>query len=74
MSVDFLLNQNNSFRIIFGAVVLEAADLFFSHRHMRDVLLLKGYNVHYNEYQGGHDYACWRGSIADGLMHLTSNL
>jgi len=41
-------------------------------RHMRDVLLLKGYDVTYHEYAGGHDYACWRGSLADGLMTLSS--
>jgi enterochelin esterase family protein len=39
-------------------------------RHMRDVLLLKGYSVNYHEFVGGHDYACWRGSLADGLIAL----
>lgn len=39
-------------------------------RHMRDLLLAKGYSVTYSEYTGGHDYACWRGSLADGLMSL----
>ena len=47
---------------------------FFSHRHMHDVLLLKGYNVRYEEYRGGHDFTCWRGSLADGLIHLTNKL
>ena len=42
-------------------------------RHMRDVLTLKGYEVHYNEFNGGHDYICWRGSLADGLMALIGN-
>ena len=39
-------------------------------REMRDVLLLKGYPVIYREFDGGHDYLYWRGSLADGLMSL----
>ncbi|HEV2963969.1 MAG TPA: alpha/beta hydrolase-fold protein [Candidatus Angelobacter sp.] len=41
-----------------------------SNRHLRDVLLAKGYEVHYQEYYGGHDFLSWRGSIADGLIAL----
>ncbi|MGC4153787.1 MAG: DUF3327 domain-containing protein [Propionicimonas sp.] len=29
-----------------------------------------GAEVRFEEYNGGHDYACWRGGIADGLRHL----
>jgi enterochelin esterase family protein len=39
-------------------------------RHMRDVLLAKGYDVHYQEYVGGHDYISWRGTFADGVLAL----
>ena len=39
-------------------------------RHMRDVLLAKGYDVQYQEYIGGHDYINWRGTFADGLIAL----
>jgi enterochelin esterase-like enzyme len=47
-----------------GGAILEPS------RHMRDVLLAKGYVVHYQENVGGHDYLSWRGSLADGLIAL----
>lgn len=39
-------------------------------RQMRDVLLAKGYEVHYRQFASGHDYLNWRGTFADGLMTL----
>lgn len=50
-----------------GGAILEPS------RHMRDVLLAKGYEVHYQENVGGHDYLSWRGSLADGLIALVGN-
>lgn len=47
-----------------GGAVLE------SNRHLRDVLLAKGYAVHYQQFIGGHDYISWRGTFADGLIAL----
>lgn len=46
------------------------ADMVACNWHMRDVLTLKGYEVHYAEFNGGHTYLCWRGSLADGLLSL----
>jgi len=40
---------------------------------LRDVLLAKGYEVHYDEFYGGHDFLSWRGSLADGLIALMGN-
>ncbi|MEM7131742.1 MAG: enterochelin esterase [Chloroflexota bacterium] len=40
-------------------------------RCFRDILLINGYAVHYKEYSGGHDYLCWRGNLANGLITLT---
>ena len=53
--------------------ILEQTDpsqLFISNRHFRTVLQAKGYPFHYVEFLGGHDFVCWRGSMADGLIYL----
>ncbi|WP_352259492.1 alpha/beta hydrolase-fold protein [Psychrobacter sp. TB55-MNA-CIBAN-0194] len=41
-----------------------------TNRHLRDVLLAKGYDARYEEYGAGHDYFSWRGIIGDGLISL----
>ena len=30
--------------------------------------MFKGYEVDYREINGGHDYACWREELAEGLV------
>jgi enterochelin esterase family protein len=39
-------------------------------RRLAQHLAAAGANVHFNEYNGGHDYACWRGGIADALRWM----
>ncbi|WP_328718446.1 enterochelin esterase [Streptomyces sp. NBC_00247] len=55
------------FRLSFGEqewVALPAA------RRLRDVLEEAGYDYHYREFNGGHDYLWWRAEMADGLTAL----
>ncbi|SHF91936.1 enterochelin esterase [Streptoalloteichus hindustanus] len=40
-------------------------------RALRDHLAHQGYPVSLTEYTGGHDFVCWRGCLADGLIELT---
>jgi enterochelin esterase family protein len=39
-------------------------------QHLRDTLLAKGYDVHYTEFSGGHDYISWQGTFGHGLAYL----
>ncbi len=41
-----------------------------SHRHFKTILDMKGYDVTYHEYGGGHEMLSWRGGIAEGLTHI----
>jgi len=47
-----------------------ADSILFCTRTLRDVLRAKGYEVHFQEFAGGHDYLGWRGTLADGLIVL----
>ena len=69
---DLVLSFRNSSRvpIKFYMEVGRFDSLLDINREFRDVLLLKGYPVTYREFDGGHDYFYWRGSLADGLISL----
>ena len=41
-----------------------------TNRRMRDCLQTKGATVYYSEFMGGHEFICWRGSLAYGLCAL----
>ena len=44
-----------------------------SHRHFKTVLDMRGYEVKYQEYAGGHEMLSWRGGVAEGLKYLLGN-
>jgi enterochelin esterase family protein len=44
-----------------------------ANRHLRDVLIAKGYAVKYQEFAGHHSPANWRGTFSDALLFLFSD-
>jgi enterochelin esterase-like enzyme len=66
LPIRFYLNAGNDELDLSG----KGGDILVPNRNLRDVLLAKGYEVHYEEFNGGHDYLSWREQIADGLIAL----
>jgi enterochelin esterase-like enzyme len=50
----------------------EEGDLLNDTRAFHDTLVKAGHDVTYREFRGGHDHACWRGSLADGIIDVLS--
>jgi enterochelin esterase family protein len=48
--------------------------ILVTNRHLRDVLIAKGNELHYNEVAGGHTPLSWRGGLGDGLVQLLSGV
>ncbi|MEU6357085.1 enterochelin esterase [Streptomyces sp. NPDC047072] len=51
-------------------VGLHEGSMVDQNRALHKALAGAGYRVTYDEYNGGHDYACWHGALADGLVRL----
>jgi enterochelin esterase-like enzyme len=49
----------------------DGPSLLVANRHLRTILQTKGYDLTYTEFNGAHDYICWRGSLADALIALS---
>lgn len=46
------------------------ASMLGMNRQFRDILEIKGYEVDYREFKGGHNYINWRGTLSDGIISL----
>lgn len=60
-------------RFYLDAGLLEEASpdgILGSNRRLAEVLRSRGYPLTYREFAGGHDYAVWRETLADGLRVL----
>jgi enterochelin esterase-like enzyme len=64
--MDVGLNEGNY-------VMPHGMTLLAANRHLRDVLMLKGYRLTYREFNGGHDFESWRYTLVDGLVDLLGN-
>lgn len=49
------------------------ASMLGFNRQLKDILEIKGYDVTYYEFKGGHSYINWRGTLAKGLITLLGN-
>ena len=53
---------------LFLTVGTEEGALLEDNRRFHATLLGTGHHVSYTEFRGGHDHACWRGNLADGIV------
>ncbi|MFE9686705.1 enterochelin esterase [Streptomyces sp. NPDC006285] len=51
-------------------VGLHEGSMVDHHRVLYETLRAAGHRVTHRAYNGGHDYACWHGALADGLVRL----
>jgi enterochelin esterase-like enzyme len=72
----FIASPRKPLRFYFDAGSAEfnatggAESILFCTRTLRDVLRAKGYEVFYQEFEGGHEYLSWRGTLGAGLIAL----
>ncbi|MEM9635691.1 MAG: alpha/beta hydrolase-fold protein [Pseudomonadota bacterium] len=55
---------------LFEAGRADGLDILNTNRHLKTVLMAKGYDVELREYAGAHDYLVWQGALSDGLISL----
>jgi len=55
-----------------GATPLDGPSILSANRQLRDVLVAKGYEVHYSEMPGGHEALTWRGGLGEALVQLAA--
>jgi tetratricopeptide (TPR) repeat protein len=51
-----------------------APSMMIANRHLRDVLVARGYNVTFKTFAGGHHATSWRGTLGDALAGLLAGV
>lgn len=70
--------QELSFNVYLDAGALETAtfenreSIFDAHKRMSAALGTRAKSVAAQVYNGHHDYACWRATLADGIVALAA--
>ena len=72
------MQGSNHSKIVFQVDIVAEEDyprfaqpsLLVATRHLRDILISKGYVVSYNEYSGSHEHINWQYSLGEGLIYL----
>lgn len=76
LTQQYLVEPNKPLRFFIEVGLREGGEpsMVVVNRHFRDILKAKDYEiVKYTEFNGGHEYCNWRGSLADGLIALIGN-
>ncbi|UVL60622.1 DUF3327 domain-containing protein [Pseudomonas sp. B21-032] len=71
---EYVKAPRQALRFYLQSGLFEGPKILDTNRHLRDVLLAKGYAVEQVEYPAGHDYLQWRGSLPCGLISLIGNV
>jgi enterochelin esterase family protein len=69
----FAQSPLRSVKFAMSAGLMEVPDQLDTNRHIRDVLIAKGYRVDHAEFNGNHSYVAWRADFADCLTALVGN-
>jgi enterochelin esterase family protein len=57
-----------------AAIPSRDPSMLTSSRHLRDVLIAKGYRVDYHEHFSGHEHVAWRATFREGLIELMGSV
>lgn len=75
MSTEFNKIERLPLKFYLNVGILEPKENMIGvNKKLRDVLESKGYEVKFEEFNGGHDYLCWGETLANGLISLISDI
>lgn len=71
-AVRFSLDAGRLEGLVAGTMATSAhpVDIVTATRHFRDVLCAKGYDVHYSELEGAHDFGVWPAAFEQRLLEV----